>query len=142
MYFHGVWKIQKVIIEGVDSLDTKVSDMAKQMKVKFEKYWACYSLILSFALILDPRFKMDYVVYAFKKLYPFDYEERAKDVQDKFYLLFEEYENTFVSDLLDGSIAGCSGGDMGNGNDDFAEFESQKHASKRTKSQVDSQLKN
>lgn len=39
LYFHGVWKIQKVIIEGVDSLDTEVSDMAKQMKVKVEKYW-------------------------------------------------------------------------------------------------------
>ena len=140
LYFHGVWKIQKVITEEVNNLDIEVSEMAKQMKLKFEKYWECYSLVLSFAIILDPRFKMDYVVYAFKKLYPFDYEERAKEVRDKFYLLFEEYENTFDGDLLDGSIAGCSGGDLGNDNDDFAEFESQQHANKRNKSQVDSYL--
>ncbi|XP_027173886.1 zinc finger BED domain-containing protein RICESLEEPER 2-like [Coffea eugenioides] len=140
LYFHGVWKIQKVITEEVNNLDIEVSEMAKQMKLKFEKYWACYSLVLSFAIILDPRFKMDYVVYAFKKLYPFDYEERAKEVRDKFHLLFEKYENTFDGDLLDGSIAGCSGGDLGNDNDDFAEFESQQHANKRNKSQVDSYL--
>ena len=140
LYFHGVWKIQKVITEEVNNLDIEVSEMARQMKRKFEKYWECYSLVLSFAIILDPRFKMDYVVYAFKKLYPFDYEERAKEVRDKFYLLFEEYENTFDGDLLDGSIAGCSGGDLGNDNDDFAEFESQQHANKRNKSQVDSYL--
>ncbi|XP_027178096.1 zinc finger BED domain-containing protein RICESLEEPER 2-like [Coffea eugenioides] len=140
LYFHGVWKIQKVITEEVNNLDIEVSEMAKQMKLKFEKYWECYSLVLSFAIILDPRFKMDYVVYAFKKLYPFDYEERAKEVRDNFYLLFEEYENTFDGDLLDGSIAGCSGGDLGNNNDDFAEFESQQHANKRNKSQVDSYL--
>ncbi|XP_071907838.1 zinc finger BED domain-containing protein RICESLEEPER 3-like [Coffea arabica] len=129
-----------VITEEVNNLDIEVSEMAKQMKLKFEKYWKCYSLVLNFTIILDPRFKMDYVVYAFKKLYPFDYEERAKEVRDKFYLLFEKYENTFDGDLLDGSITGCSGGDLGNDNDDFAEFESQQHANKRNKSQIDSYL--
>lgn len=42
--------------------------MAEEMKGKFEKYWDSYSMILSFAVILDPRYKMKIVEYCFDKL--------------------------------------------------------------------------
>ncbi|GJZ71989.1 zinc finger BED domain-containing protein RICESLEEPER 2-like protein [Tanacetum coccineum] len=42
--------------------------MAKEMKTKFEKYWDTYSMILSFAVILDPRYKMKIIEYCFDKL--------------------------------------------------------------------------
>jgi hypothetical protein len=41
--------------------------MARRMKMKFEKYWDCYSVILSFAVILDPRYKLQFVEYGYVK---------------------------------------------------------------------------
>ncbi|MFQ6629798.1 hypothetical protein Gotur_007081, partial [Gossypium turneri] len=35
--------------------------MVKQMQEKFNKYWAEYYLILSYAAILDPCYKLNYV---------------------------------------------------------------------------------
>ena len=34
--------------------DIVISDMEKIMKENFDKYWDCYSVVLSFAVILDP----------------------------------------------------------------------------------------
>ncbi|GKA28803.1 zinc finger BED domain-containing protein RICESLEEPER 2-like protein [Tanacetum coccineum] len=68
LYFHNVWKIQLHIQEATNSWDPVISGMAKEMKTKFEKYWDAYSMILSFAIILDPRYKMKIVEYCFDKL--------------------------------------------------------------------------
>nr|GEV02804.1 hypothetical protein [Tanacetum cinerariifolium] len=68
LYFHNVWKIQLHIQEATNSWDPVISGMAKKMKTKFEKYWDTYSMILSFAVILDPRYKMKIVEYYFDKL--------------------------------------------------------------------------
>ncbi|GJR64653.1 zinc finger BED domain-containing protein RICESLEEPER 2-like protein, partial [Tanacetum coccineum] len=68
LYFHNVWKIQLHIQEATASWDPVISGMAKEMKTKFEKYWDTYSMILSFAVILDPRYKMKIIEYCFDKL--------------------------------------------------------------------------
>ena len=54
LYFHGVWKIHFRILEEMEDDDIVISDMAKIMKENFDKYWDCYSIVLSFAVILDP----------------------------------------------------------------------------------------
>ncbi|KAM3378795.1 hypothetical protein P3S68_011208 [Capsicum galapagoense] len=46
--------------------------MAKKMKVKFNKYWGDFSdmnILLFVAFVLDPRYKMKYVEFLFKKYY-------------------------------------------------------------------------
>ena len=42
--------------------------MAEQMKGKSDKYWDCYSVVLACAIVLDPRYKLDFVDYNFKKI--------------------------------------------------------------------------
>ena len=37
--------------------DEIIRDMAKEMRTKFDKYWECYSVVLSFVVIFDPQYK-------------------------------------------------------------------------------------
>lgn len=91
LYFHGVWKIQSLIYDEMDDPSSILYYMAIEMNAKFEKYWECYSLVLSFAVILDPRFKLEFVEFVFKKLYPRTYNERVKSVRDKLSDLYKDY---------------------------------------------------
>ncbi|KAJ0477257.1 putative transcription factor/ chromatin remodeling BED-type(Zn) family [Helianthus annuus] len=68
LYFLNVWKIQKCIEDLINNVDKVISEMANKMKKKFDKYWESYSMILSFAVVLDPRYKFKVVEFCFKKL--------------------------------------------------------------------------
>nr|CAD1818417.1 unnamed protein product [Ananas comosus var. bracteatus] len=57
------------------------------MKSKFEKYWDNYSMILAIAIILDPRYKLPFVDYCFKKVYPI---RDLEDAQGKKILTSQE----------------------------------------------------
>ena len=61
LYFRNVWNIQMLIQEESKSADPIIQAMAKSMKPKFDKYWESYSNILSFAVIMDPRYKLQLV---------------------------------------------------------------------------------
>ncbi|MFQ6670704.1 hypothetical protein Gotur_035512 [Gossypium turneri] len=56
LYFRGVWKVHKVLLDTVKGPYSFLTPMFKQMQEKFKKYWAEYSLILPCAAILDPHF--------------------------------------------------------------------------------------
>ncbi|OMO91462.1 hypothetical protein CCACVL1_07109, partial [Corchorus capsularis] len=43
--------------------------MAKEMKTKFDKYWSSYSTLLAFAIILDPRYKLQFLKFCFQKVH-------------------------------------------------------------------------
>ncbi|KAJ0452943.1 putative ribonuclease H-like superfamily, hAT-like transposase, RNase-H [Helianthus annuus] len=52
--------------------------MAKEMKKKFDKYYKSYSMVLSFAVVLDPRYKFKLVEFCFKKLNMTEEERKTK----------------------------------------------------------------
>ncbi|MFQ6670306.1 hypothetical protein Gotur_035286 [Gossypium turneri] len=56
LYFRGVWKVLKVLLDTVKGPHSFLTPMVKQMQEKFSKYWAEYSLILSCAAFLDHHF--------------------------------------------------------------------------------------
>ncbi|KAK4568458.1 hypothetical protein RGQ29_004027 [Quercus rubra] len=91
LYFHGVWKIHLRILEEMEDEDVVISDMAKSMKEKFDKYWDCYIIVLSFAIILDPRYKLQFVEFTYRPLYGTDGARMVMDLRDKLYSLFEGY---------------------------------------------------
>ncbi|KAG5538656.1 hypothetical protein RHGRI_019276 [Rhododendron griersonianum] len=91
LYFHSVWRIQVRILKELESEDQIIQAMAKVMKEKFDKYWDCYSVVLSFAIILDPRYKLQFVEFCYERLYGNDAVSRAKILRDKLYVIFKGY---------------------------------------------------
>ncbi|XP_031106259.1 zinc finger BED domain-containing protein RICESLEEPER 2-like [Ipomoea triloba] len=57
VYFLQVWKIERLLKDGLSDEDTLMSAMCKRMLGKFDKYWSEYSVVLAFGVVLDPRFK-------------------------------------------------------------------------------------
>nr|DAD23243.1 TPA_asm: hypothetical protein HUJ06_024706 [Nelumbo nucifera] len=116
--------------------------MAKPMQEKFDKYWAEYSTILAIAVVLDPRYKLKIVEYAFIRLYGEDEKDKSVHVRDTLYELFKEYMNHYSSInlsastiLSEGSSATCykEYGFM----KDYDAYESQVFYTNERKSQLD-----
>ena len=64
------------------------------MKVKFNKYWDCYNVVLACAIVLDPRYKLDFVDFTFEKIEPIEHIAKIKveQVQAQLCKLFSEYK--------------------------------------------------
>ena len=124
LYFQGVSQIELLLLEEMENQDSFINNMAEQMKGKFDIYWDCYSVVLACAIVLDPRYKLDYVDFTFKKIEPIEHiaEMKVESVQTTLYKLFLEYEcpkpmaTTNVSSCV-GSF-GHTNGDMDDPDDD------------------------
>ena len=111
LYFHEVSHIELLLLEEIESPNIFINDMAQRMKVKFDKYWDSYSVVLASAVVLDLRYKLDFVDYIFKKIESNDLTAKMKlqHVRTQFYELFSEYEHQkpMVSENVS-SCVGCS----------------------------------
>ncbi|XP_028755608.1 zinc finger BED domain-containing protein RICESLEEPER 2-like [Neltuma alba] len=73
-----------------------VSDMAKRMKVKYEKYWGKLenlNPLLVIAMVLDPRYKMKFLKLAFHEMFPDSTQREAMTnrVTNALYCLYDFY---------------------------------------------------
>ena len=67
--------------------------IAEQMLVKFEKYWSEFSVMLAIAVIMDPRYKLQFVDFCYQKLYRVGGSYEYLKVREKLFALFREYVN-------------------------------------------------
>ncbi|XP_031123696.1 zinc finger BED domain-containing protein RICESLEEPER 2-like [Ipomoea triloba] len=66
--------------------------MIEKMKTKFDKYWGDCNLLMSIGAILDPRYKMRLVDFAFNQIYNAnDARINVMKVRDALHDLFYEY---------------------------------------------------
>ncbi|CAI9277282.1 unnamed protein product [Lactuca saligna] len=65
--------------------------MERERWYEFSKYWSEYSPILAMAVVLDPRYKMQYVEITYKKLYGSSFREHSDYIREKLHDLFGEY---------------------------------------------------
>ncbi|KAH0727819.1 hypothetical protein KY290_003557 [Solanum tuberosum] len=65
--------------------------MATLMLKKFKKYWKSYRMILSLAIVLDPRYKLKFVKFIFSKIDHEIVEAKVNVVEDHLHFLFKEY---------------------------------------------------
>ena len=77
--------------ENLHSEDEVIKDMATRMKLKFDKYWRKYFVTLALGCILDPRSKLNFLSFCYKRLYPYDYQEKVNRVKGALYKPFVEY---------------------------------------------------
>uniref|UniRef100_A0A2N9GLN0 BED-type domain-containing protein n=1 Tax=Fagus sylvatica TaxID=28930 RepID=A0A2N9GLN0_FAGSY len=109
LYFHGVSQIELLLLEEIESPDIFINDMAQRMKEKFDKYWDSYSVVLACAVVLDPRYKLDFVDYIFKKIESNDLTAKTKlqHVRTQLYQLFSEYEHQ--KPMVAENVSSCVG---------------------------------
>ncbi|GJR77892.1 zinc finger BED domain-containing protein RICESLEEPER 2-like protein [Tanacetum coccineum] len=77
LYFLKVYKIQSNIEKAIHNSYLIISQMGREMETKFNKYWDEYCKVLSFAIIMDPRYKVKSIEYCLSKL------EMAAEVRDE-----------------------------------------------------------
>ena len=81
-------------MEQLEDDDVIIRAMEKEMKENFDKYWEYYSPVLSFAVILDPRYKLQCVEFCYSKLYKQEAISMTANLHDTLYGIFEEYKNS------------------------------------------------
>ncbi|CAL9008221.1 unnamed protein product [Prunus brigantina] len=90
LYFPQVFVVEDTLRKAKNDQDDFMRSMATQMMEKFDKYWKEYNLILAIAVILDPRYKIQFVEFCYKRLYGTNSQEMAK-VRDMICSLFDLY---------------------------------------------------
>nr|GLL16918.1 zinc finger BED domain-containing protein RICESLEEPER 2-like [Ipomoea trifida] len=87
-----VWRAKHVLNENEFHHEELIRDMIEKMKTKFDKYWGDCNLLMSIGAILDPRYKMRLVDFAFNQIYNAnDARINVMKVRDALHDLFYEY---------------------------------------------------
>jgi len=58
-YFPKICDIKEAILMWIESSNELIKKMAKNMLVKFDKYWSVIHEIMGVTAVLDPRYKPD-----------------------------------------------------------------------------------
>ncbi|XP_024984049.1 zinc finger BED domain-containing protein RICESLEEPER 1-like [Cynara cardunculus var. scolymus] len=91
LYFANVLTVRVLLHKEKDNDDTFMKNMASRMYEKFEKYWANFSIIMTFAAVLDPRYKFQIVEWGYEKVYGHEYKSKLAIIKKKLFSLFNEY---------------------------------------------------
>nr|GEU75749.1 zinc finger BED domain-containing protein DAYSLEEPER-like [Tanacetum cinerariifolium] len=133
-FFVEAWKIQLELMRASTSKDNIISTITKPMLEGFDKYWKSSCFVLAIAVVMDPRFKMQFVDFSFAKIFG--------DEATSFINIVDEGIHQLFLDYVAGGVTGhLSNGDAhGFGLIDFEDF-SMKSASQQSKSELDQYLK-
>lgn len=94
LYFPNVIKVRLLLKEHMGSPDRFLKTMATRMWEKFDKYWSEFSTIMAIAVVFDPRFKLQVVEWAYKKLYNDRWEFEMELFKGKLFALYNEYASS------------------------------------------------
>lgn len=92
IYFTQVWNIQLLLEKYSTCDDLGVREMARDMQVKFDKYWKEYSLILAMGAVLDPRIKIEMLEASYKELDPSTASLKTEKLKESLSDLYKEYQ--------------------------------------------------
>ncbi|XP_042433857.1 zinc finger BED domain-containing protein RICESLEEPER 2-like [Zingiber officinale] len=107
LYFPRIFTVQLTISQALQSSDDFMRSMANRMFHKFDKYWKDYNILFAIAVIVDPRFKMQFVEFCYNKLYGHGSNELSL-VRSKLVSLFEEYMHMGIASKVSTSSASSS----------------------------------
>lgn len=55
LYLAEVWRVKQVIDDAENYMDAFMREMAPPLKLKFNKYWGEYNLLMAIASVLDTK---------------------------------------------------------------------------------------
>ncbi|KAL2930501.1 Zinc finger BED domain-containing protein RICESLEEPER 2 [Bienertia sinuspersici] len=98
LYFNNIIAIEKLLLLGHEHEVKCIRDMSSVMMENFEKYWSDYSLLLSIAVMLDPRYKLALVRNRWSHLYvDAKVDARITKVKDAFIELYKFCDSAATS---------------------------------------------
>ncbi|KAL7121034.1 hypothetical protein ACP275_02G158800 [Erythranthe tilingii] len=103
VFFREVYRMLILLHETSNDLTTLLGKMAFNMLLKFEKYWLDKepNLLLSVALVLDPRYKLKYLEFCYMKIYDNTLATKFTNrVKCELKNLFDEYAITCQIDMM------------------------------------------
>ena len=92
LYFPLIFAAHVTLNEFMDSKDEYMKSMSKKMFEKFNKYWGEYSRILAL-VVLDPKYKLSFVEWYYKKLYGDEGLAEAEKVKNTLFASYSEHIN-------------------------------------------------
>ncbi|KAL5714914.1 hypothetical protein ACHQM5_016815 [Ranunculus cassubicifolius] len=94
LFFREMFLIQDAIKKACASEDEFMNVLGEKMKAKFGDYWMKHNIILAMAVVMDPRYKLNFVGYAFNAIYGSNNSETPK-VRSNLDNLLMLYVNTY-----------------------------------------------
>ncbi|KAI0489235.1 hypothetical protein KFK09_029077 [Dendrobium nobile] len=91
LYFPCVSTAYATLKHELSCGEEYIRRMTVGMLAKFEKYWSDFSVILAIAVILDPRYKFNFIEWCYKRLYSGHYDSEIEKVKDKLSTLYSSY---------------------------------------------------
>ncbi|KAJ4957691.1 hypothetical protein NE237_024802 [Protea cynaroides] len=116
-YFLDVCNIYYHLLQWKNNKDDCIRSMVFSMRLKFEKYWNETGLFMMLGVILDPRYKMEFIVYALSAIYGDDADYYIKKVQFDVADIYSEYSCKYGGSCCSLTIGDASDCDSGNGKD-------------------------
>ena len=139
LFFIELVKMQEAIMKLCSSGDLLMSDMAKKMKEKYDKYWDNLdnsNFLLYVSVILDLRYKMHYLEFCFARLYGKGSPKTILMCEKVIKTLQEMFD--YYKDDNGGGISSTSnvniGGDL---DDDFEKYMQEQVEGGRGKTEID-----
>ena len=91
LYFMQVYSIEKKLNENLYSEYRVIKDMAARIKVNFDKERSKYYVTLALRCVLVPHSKLNFLSFYYKRLYPYNHQEKVNRVKEALYKLLFEY---------------------------------------------------
>ncbi|XP_021754810.1 zinc finger BED domain-containing protein RICESLEEPER 2-like [Chenopodium quinoa] len=95
LFFHELVNVSSLLKELCASDDPEMCSMALKMKDKYDKYWGNpekINMLIFIAVVLDPRYKLDYVEWMIKEIYDeYIALKLVKNLRETLNALYEEY---------------------------------------------------
>ncbi|XP_078439136.1 zinc finger BED domain-containing protein RICESLEEPER 1-like [Wolffia australiana] len=77
---HEICAVHNFLRQDVDFKESTVNDMVQALRSKFDLYWGESTLLYAIGTVLDPRFKMLFLEYAFEQIYGRDCAPYVEEV--------------------------------------------------------------
>ncbi|KAL5193473.1 Zinc finger BED domain-containing protein RICESLEEPER 2 [Glycine soja] len=112
LYFPNICEIKLAIKQWITSPNPMIQQMAKNMMIKFDKYWGVIHNVMGVATVLDPRYKMELLEYYYEKLYEHDSFTQVRGIQQLCYDLVSDYQMKMNKGSFGSNVGDVTGSEV------------------------------